>query len=99
LGEVIVHSEDIRRPLGIEHDYPVDALTRVADFYKGSNLVIGTKKRIAGLQLKATDVDWAHGEGPEVTGPMVSLLLAMAGRKEAVADLSGAGVQTLSSRS
>jgi len=49
LGEVIVHSEDVRRPLGIKHEYPVDALTRVADFYKGSNLVIGTKNRIAGL--------------------------------------------------
>jgi uncharacterized protein (TIGR03083 family) len=99
LGEVIVHSEDIRRPLGIEHAYSVDALIRVADFYKGSNLVIGTKNRIAGLQLRATDADWSHGEGLEVTGPMVSLLMAMAGRKEAVADLNGEGVETLSSRS
>src|SRR4051812_23213567 len=99
LGEVIVHCEDIRRPLGIKHDYPADALTRVADFYKGSNLVIGTKKRIAGLQLRATDVDWAHGEGPEVSGPMASLLMAMAGRKEAIADLSGEGLSTLSARS
>jgi uncharacterized protein (TIGR03083 family) len=99
LGETIVHSEDIRRPLGIKHDYAADALTRVADFYKGSNLVIGTKKRIAGLKLSATDVDWTHGEGPEVSGPMASLLLAMAGRKEAIADLSGDGVETLSSRS
>jgi uncharacterized protein (TIGR03083 family) len=99
LGEVIVHSEDIRRPLGIKHDYSVEALTRVADFYKGSNLVIGTKNRISGLQLRATDADWSHGEGPEVTGPMASLLMAMAGRKAAVADLSGEGVQTLSSRS
>ena len=99
LGEVIVHSEDIRRPLSIKHDYPADALTRVADFYKGSNLVIGTKKRIVGLQLKASDVDWSHGDGPEVSGPMVSLVMAMAGRKEAIADLSGEGVETLSSRS
>ena len=72
--------------------------TPVADFYKGSSLVIGTKKRIAGLQLTATDVDWSHGEGPEVTGPMASLLMAMAGRKEAISDLSGDGVETLSSR-
>jgi len=98
LGEVIVHSEDIRRPLGIKHEYPPEALTRVADFYKGSNLVIGTKKRIEGLQLRATDVDWSYGEGPEVSGPMTALLLAMAGRKGAIADLSGAGVETLSSR-
>jgi len=98
LGEAIVHSEDVRRPLGINHEYPVDALTRVADFYKGSNLVIGTKNRIAGLRLKATDADWSHGDGPEVTGRMVSLLMAMAGRTQALADLSGEGVQTLTSR-
>src|SRR5262245_524241 len=98
LGEVIVHSEDVRRPLGISHEYPIDALTRVADFYKGSNLVIGTKNRIAGVQLKATDADWSHGNGPEVTGRMVSLLMAMAGRKQALTDLSGEGVEILSSR-
>ena len=30
LGETIVHGEDIRLPLGIEHDYPVTTLTAVA---------------------------------------------------------------------
>ena len=98
LGEVIVHSEDIRRPLGIKHEYSADALARVADFYKGSNLIIGTKKRIEGLHLKATDMDWSYGDGPEVSGPMAALVVAMAGRKEAIADLSGDGVTTLSSR-
>lgn len=98
LGEALVHAEDIRRPLGIKREYPSDAAVRVADFYKGSNLVMGTKKRIAGLQLQATDTDWTHGEGPGVSGPIVALLMAMAGRKEAIADLAGPGVATLSSR-
>jgi hypothetical protein len=48
LGETLVHAEDIRRPLGITHAYPVDALSRVADFYRGSNLLIGGKNRVAG---------------------------------------------------
>ena len=34
LGETIVHGEDIRRPLGIERDYPVTTLTAVADYYQ-----------------------------------------------------------------
>jgi uncharacterized protein (TIGR03083 family) len=96
LGETIVHSEDIRRPLGITHDYPADAAEQVADFYKGSNLLIGAKKRIAGLTLRATDTDWSTGEGPEVTGPIVSLVLAMTGRP--ADDLSGEGVATLKGR-
>lgn len=98
LGETIVHSQDIRGPLGISHDYPMAALVAVADFFKGSNLIIGTKRRIAGLTLKATDTQWSHGSGPEVTGPMLALLMAMTGRK--VADqLDGDGVETLRSRS
>lgn len=95
LGEVIVHSEDIRRPLGISHSYPTGAVTRAADFYKTSNLLIGAKKRIAGVTLRATDADWSTGSGPEVSGPALSLLLAMTGRAAALDDLSGEGLSTL----
>jgi uncharacterized protein (TIGR03083 family) len=98
LGEVIVHSQDIRRPLGIAHQYPTEAVVQVADFYKGSNALIGSKNRIAGLKLRATDADWSHGTGPEVSGPMLSLVMAMTGRKAALDDLSGDGVATLRSR-
>jgi uncharacterized protein (TIGR03083 family) len=99
LGETIVHSEDIRRPLGIEHRYPTEAVVRAADFYKGSNLLIGSKKRIEGLTLSATDTEWSHGTGPEVAGPILALVMAMTGRKEALDDLTGDGVATLRSRS
>jgi len=98
LGETIVHGDDIRRALGISYDYPAAATTAVADSYKTSNLLIGSKKRITGLKLVAADTDWTHGDGPEVTGKMIDLLMAMAGRKEAVSSLSGEGVATLQSR-
>ena len=98
LGETIIHAEDIRRPLGLEHSYPEAALVEIADFYKGSNLIIGTKRRIDGLALRATDTGWSHGDGPEVTGPMLPLLLAMAGRKGVLHELSGDGVEALRQR-
>jgi uncharacterized protein (TIGR03083 family) len=98
LGETIIHGEDIRKPLGIGHDYPTDAVVRVADFYKSSNLIVGAKKRIAGLTLNATDAEWSAGDGPEVSGPILALVLAMTGRQAALADLTGNGVTTLSSR-
>jgi uncharacterized protein (TIGR03083 family) len=98
LGEAIVHSEDIRKPLGIYRDYPTEAVTRVADFFKGSNLLIGSKNRIAGLTLRATDAQWSTGSGPEVSGPVLSLTLAMTGRSAALADLSGDGLATLQAR-
>jgi uncharacterized protein (TIGR03083 family) len=98
VGEAVLHGEDIRRPLGIGRDYPTETLLTVADFYKGSNLLLGTKTRIAGLTLRATDADWSTGDGPEVTGPMISLLLGMTGRTAGLSGLSGEGVATLRSR-
>jgi len=97
-GETLVHAEDVRRPLGIKHDYPTGALVEVANFFKGSNLIIGTKKRIAGVTLEATDADWRSGEGPAVQGPMLDLVMAMTGRKPALDGLTGEGVAILQSR-
>ncbi len=97
LGEVLVHSEDIRRPLRLTHAYQPEAMVQAADFYKRSNLIVGTKRRIAGVTLRATDAEWTHGDGPAVEGPMLSLLLAMTGRKAALDDLTGEGVAVLRS--
>jgi uncharacterized protein (TIGR03083 family) len=98
LGEAIIHSEDIRRPLDIKREYPAAATVRVADFYKNSNLIVGAKNRIAGLELTATDAEWSTGSGPEVTGPIHSLVMAMTGRRVALDDLAGDGLQALRSR-
>ncbi len=98
LGEIVVHSSDIRRPLGLDHVAPTAALVAVADSWKNSNLLIGSKRRITGVQLLATDTDWSHGTGPQVTGTLNSLILAMTGRKEVHSELSGEGVTVLADR-
>ena len=69
LGEAVIHPADIRTPLGIAHEYPEEALIRVADFYKGSNLIVGAKRRIDGLTLRATDTGWSTGSGPAAGRP------------------------------
>lgn len=98
LGEIVVHGADIRRPLGLTHSPPTAPLVAVADSWKNSNLLIGAKRRVAGLRLQATDTDWSHGEGPEVSGPMYSIVLGMSGRKGAYSDLTGDGVALLAQR-
>jgi uncharacterized protein (TIGR03083 family) len=98
LGETIVHGEDIFRALGGYREHPVEHVVAVADFYQGSNLLIGAKNRISGVTLRATDTDWRHGEGPEVSGPAIALVMAMTGRKVALDDLTGEGVAVLRGR-
>ena len=98
LGEIVVHGADIRRPLGLEHRSPEAALIALANSWKNSNLLIGAKRRIAGLRLRATDSDWIWGDGPEVSGPLSSLILAMTGRKGAHGDLAGDGLAKLAAR-
>jgi hypothetical protein len=53
---------------------------------------------VAGLKLTATDVDWSTGDGPEVSGPAMSLILAMVGRAGALDDCAGSGVEELRRR-
>ena len=98
LGEAVVHGEDVRRPLGVKREYPSETLVMVADFYKGSNLLLGARRRISGLRLEATDATWTSGDGLEVTGTLLSLILAMTGRRRAYADLAGEGSATLAAR-
>lgn len=98
LGEIIVHGDDIRRPLQLTHRSPQPALIVLADSWKRSNLLIGAKRRISGLRLRATDTEWTHGNGPDVAGPLQSLTLAMTGRQGALSDLTGDGVPLLANR-
>jgi uncharacterized protein (TIGR03083 family) len=98
LGEIVTHGADIRMPLGLEHRPDDAALLAVADNYSRTNLLIGAKRRITGLQLTATDVDWSTGTGQQATGPLLFLILAMSGRRQACPNLTGEGVTALASR-
>ena len=98
LGEVMCHGEDIQRALGARGEHPEEHLVTLAELYKKTGTPLHAKKRVDGLKLQATDVDWSTGAGPEVTGPCMSLILAMVGRIGALADCDGPGVETLRSR-
>jgi uncharacterized protein (TIGR03083 family) len=98
LLEVVVHGEDIVFPLGRKVEHDDAALIAAAEYAKKEQTFVGVRKRIAGLHARATDFDWSTGTGPEVSGPMVPLLLAICGRKAALDELSGDGVEILRGR-
>ncbi len=92
-----VHHQDIRRALGLPRVIPPDRLRRVVESIPG-NPRLGAGRRIRGLRLRADDIDWTHGDGPEVTGPGEALMMAMTGRRDALPELGGAGQATLAAR-
>ena len=97
LVDGMIHHQDIRRPLGRPRDIPPDRLRRAL----GLALLappIGAFRRARGLRLVAPDLDWSTGSGPEVRGPGEALLLGLAGRRVALADLSGPGQPKLAAR-
>ena len=98
LVDHIVHQQDMRRPLGMPRQIPEDRLLAALDVVPGVGGFVGAKKRAAGLHLVATDVEWSHGEGPEVRGTGEAILLALTGRPVALDELSGDGVATLRER-
>jgi uncharacterized protein (TIGR03083 family) len=98
LGEVVVHAQDIRQPLGLARTPDAGALTPVAEFFARRNFTVPSHTHIAGLQLRADDGPFAAGAGALVTGPTLGLVMSMAGRVPYLAELDGPGVPTLRSR-
>ncbi|MET0865675.1 MAG: maleylpyruvate isomerase family mycothiol-dependent enzyme [Nakamurella sp.] len=95
LVDVLIHTQDIVRPLGRRQPMPdLDALA-VAGYVWGKSFPYGAQRRLRGVRLSATDVDWTVGEGAPVEGPVSALLLLMTGRTASLPELSGAGVTRL----
>jgi uncharacterized protein (TIGR03083 family) len=98
LVEEVVHGEDIRRPLGLTHSYPQEAVVRSLRLQAGTPASFGgAKELVSRVRLTATDADLSIGDGPEVTGAVLSLLLAASRRRVALEDLDGPGVDALRS--
>ncbi len=94
----IVHQQDMRRPLGLPRQIPEERLLAALGAAPGVAGFVGAKKRAAGLHLVATDADWSHGEGPNVSGTGEAILLALTGRPVVLDELTGEGVAILRGR-
>jgi uncharacterized protein (TIGR03083 family) len=101
-GELLIHQQDIRRPLDLARRVSAERVRPVLEYSLtkagSTTLVPGASKRAAGLQLVATDMEWTAGDGAEVHGPAEALLMAVNGRRAALADLEGPGVKLLEAR-
>ena len=91
-----MHGEDIRRPLGIARSYPQEAVVRSLRLQVRTPASFGgARELVARTRLTASDAGLSIGEGPEVCGPALSLLLAVSRRRVALDDLGGPGLSAL----
>ncbi|MFC9897206.1 maleylpyruvate isomerase family mycothiol-dependent enzyme [Nocardia sp. NPDC127579] len=81
LADVIVHGQDIARPLGRSLPIAPERVVAPLAHVLGSRFY-GAQRRLRGKRLVATDIAFSHGAGPEeVCAPVVDLLLLATGRE------------------
>jgi uncharacterized protein (TIGR03083 family) len=100
--ELLVHGQDLRRPLGLSWDFEPGGLPIALELLTSPKAARAFVRRgsLAGLAFEATDIDWIGGErgGALVQGPAASIAYAMTGRTASLGELTGAGVEVLRSR-
>ena len=99
LVDIVVHGLDIAVPLRRRLDVPGEVAAEAASRVRALDGTVKNrvfrKLPLAPYRLVATDVDWSVGDGPEIQGPVVALLLLLTGRRVGLDDVSGEGAERL----
>lgn len=97
LVDAMVHQQDIRRPLGRLREIPAERLRYALGFVVTAPPLRGFW-HVRGTRVVATDLDWAHGRGPEARGSGEAVLMVLGGRAGVAQELEGPGAATLQQR-
>lgn len=95
LTDILVHTQDILRPLGRDYTAPSEAILLAADRVRRMALFLGSRRIIRSVRMVATDAGWVRGDGPTIEAPMQELLMVCAGRTPDLAAVSGDGLELL----
>ena len=104
LADAVVHGIDVRRPLGLGRAIPAHVLGPVVEFSIGTpwpmNAVVGgsARRRLQGVRLVGTDVDWSRGTGPEVRASAETIARLVYARAISPDELTGPGAPVLTAR-
>lgn len=96
LVEAIVHGEDIRRPLGLAGSYPDQAVLQALGYQLRTRVSFGGgRERVSGLRLVDRQTGTSWGQGDDVEGDPLDLLMAVSGRPVGPDAFAGSGAQLL----
>jgi uncharacterized protein (TIGR03083 family) len=99
LSHLVIHQEDIRRPLGVRHRTDPRSANSTLDQLTSPH-ARGSLNRglLDGLAYVSSDTGWRFGDGDEVIGSASALITTITGRHAALDELSGAGADHLRAR-
>jgi uncharacterized protein (TIGR03083 family) len=86
----VIHGLDITVALGIDRTIPASRMSVVLDSVITAASLKHFGTSLAGVSLRADDLDWSAGSGRPVTGTAQDLALAVAGRRLPPGRLTGA---------
>lgn len=96
LTDQLVHGQDLRIPLGINDTRDPEMWRQALDHLVSPAAKAGfTGRALPPLEFVATDLDWHHGSGAQVSGPAYAIALALTSRPVSLPRLSGPGVEEL----
>ena len=100
LTDIAVHGFDIGVPLDRRPPLPAEERQRDPAVPVVHQVDPGPAAEgiVDGLNFSTTDTAWSGGDGPEVSGPAASLILALTARRAGLEGLSGDGVAELARR-
>ncbi|WP_243707527.1 maleylpyruvate isomerase family mycothiol-dependent enzyme [Micromonospora sp. KC606] len=88
LSHDVIHGLDITVALGLDRRVPAERLTAVLTGMRPRNArFFGTD--LAGVRLRATDLEWEYGSGTPLHGLAQNLLLVICGRRLPAGHLCG----------
>lgn len=96
LTDLLIHGQDMRRPLGLHHEIAPERLRLALAF-----LISPAARRgfvahgVPSVQFIVDDLALAYGRGDVVHGSGEAIMMALSGRRAALSDLSGDGVAAL----
>lgn len=103
LIDIVVHGQDIAIPLSRELEVDPQAAAAAATRAWSDHLTRRGRWKMRvfrsvpyeGYRLTATDTEWSVGEGPEIRGPILSILMLLTGRLVCLPQLTGEGAIAL----
>lgn len=97
LMDLVIHAQDITRPMERHYESPPEVVAACLG-YVATNKFMGGPRRLKGVRTVSTDTGWTLGDGPEIRGSDIDLLMVAAGRRSGLDGVDGPGVAIVGTR-